>query len=70
VLKRVIYVQSRPAMSMKCVDCLNYILKHVPSEKPSESPTTDFTSLPGQISVWVALLRPLTTIEGAETRFI
>jgi hypothetical protein len=45
-------------MNMKWVGCRNHNLQLDPSEKPSESPTTDSTSLPEQITDDGAFLLP------------
>jgi len=58
VMKHIIYVWSRPAMSMKWVRCSYHNLQHIASEKLRESPTTTLTVRPiihqcGVTSIWL-----------------
>ena len=70
VMKHIIYVWSRPAMSMKWVRCSYHNLQHIASEKLRESPTTTLTVRPiihqcGVTSIWLPVKK-----EGAETHYI
>jgi len=62
--KHLLYVWSRSGKSMKWMGGPNHILQHVPSEKPTENPTTVRT--PSRVMVWygvVALWLP-AMVEG------
>jgi hypothetical protein len=68
--KHLLYVWSRSGRSMTWMGGCNHILHHVPSENPTQYPTTQPT--PFRVMVWygAASLWPLDTVEGAETHYI
>ena len=52
--KHLLYVWSRSGKSMKWMGGPNHILQHVPSEKPTENPTTVRT--PSRVMVWYGVV--------------
>ena len=49
---------------------VNLNLQHTPSERPSECPTATLTVRPSKYQAEVASLRPLDTVEGANTLYM